>query len=128
MFSLALAALAMLAQAPIAAAQMSDAQAKVAARRSIVLWDELQVCSTSPRFRTYGLARGGPCGNWIDRVKRESDSQRGMIERGYDCLAGDVMMAGMSMVSGDRQHVRFVRGLMEECRRKVGPSQGRKAT
>ena len=94
----------------------ASADEKSVVRENIRLFDELVSCSQNSAFRQYGVARTGPCGDWVDHIEAQRTHDRSLIISGFNCLAGDIRSAGNSLVFGDRPHFDFVKSVVEECR------------
>jgi hypothetical protein len=86
------------------------------AKKNVELFDELVRCSKQPGFQTSGLGQGGPCAGWVSRIDAQRAHDRELIQGGFLCLAGDIRLAGNSLVSGDREHFAWVKESVNECR------------
>ena len=87
------------------------------AKVNVELFEELVECAAHPDFQVYGLARSGPCGDWVDRIEAQQQLDPQLAGQGLvSCLAGDIRVAGNSLVSGNAEHFEFVSELVEECR------------
>ena len=102
------------------AAPSAVADAKSSVREVVAAFDELVSCSQKAGFSNYGLSSAGPCGGWVKRVEALRKNDLEVIRNGYACTAGDVRIAGNSLVFGDREHFEYVRDLVEECRNALG--------
>lgn len=96
---------------------VAEATPKSVAKKNVELFDELVRCSKLPGFQTSGLGRGGPCAGWVSRIEAQQALDKELIQGGFLCLAGDIRMAGISLVSGDREHFSWVKQSVDECRK-----------
>lgn len=101
-------------------AQGVAASPESVAKKNVALFDELVRCSKQPGFQTSGLAQGGPCAGWVARIEAQRAYDKELIEGGFLCLAGDIRLAGISLVSGDREHFSWVKESVNECRAAAG--------
>ena len=92
------------------------------AQQAVELFDELIACSAEPGFAEAGLGAAGPCAEWLERIEAAQAQDGVLIGEGYFCLAGDVRLAGSSLVSGDEGHFNFVAELVDECREQISGS------
>jgi len=87
------------------------------AQTNVELFSELEACAANPDFEVFGLSSNGPCGDWVTRIEAQQRLDTELAGHGlFNCLAGDIRVAGNSLVSGDALHFDFVSELMEECR------------
>lgn len=90
------------------------------AKTNVELFSELEECAAHRDFQVYGLARGGPCGDWVNRIEAQQRLDPQLAGQGLlSCLAGDIRLAGNSLVSGDMLHFDFVSELVDECRQEL---------
>lgn len=90
------------------------------ARANVELFSELEECAAHSDFQVYGLSRSGPCGDWVDRIEAQQRLDSQLAGQGLaNCLAGDIRLAGISLVSGDPMHFDFVSELVEDCREEL---------
>lgn len=94
----------------------ASADPRDVAKRNVALFDELVRCSKQPGFKAAGLGQGGPCAGWTSKIESQRTLDKELIVGGFLCLAGDIRIAGNSLVSGDAEHFSWVRKSVEECR------------
>ena len=98
-------------------ASAAYSEATEIAQNNVDLFEELLECAAHPDFQVYGLARTGPCGDWVDRIEAQQRLDPQLAGQGLvSCLAGDIRVAGNSLVFGNAEHFEFVSELVEECR------------
>jgi hypothetical protein len=95
---------------------VAEASPASVAKKNVELFDELVRCSKQPGFQKGGLGQGGPCAGWVSRIEAQQAHDRELIQGGFLCLAGDIRLAGTSLVSGDREHFAWVKESVNECR------------
>lgn len=100
----------------IFACGIAAASPEAIAKRNVALFDELVHCSQLEGFKTLGLGTGGPCAGWVGKIEAQRNKDSELIRGGYLCLAGDIRLAGNSLISGDREHFAWVKDSVEECR------------
>lgn len=90
-------------------------------KANVALFDELKVCAANPSFKDFGVAPTGPCGDWLARVAAQKEKDRELIMSGLECLAGDIELAGLSMIRPDdksnQEHIAWVEASVEDCRK-----------